>query len=233
MVYQYTQKEKIIMGLINSISNISFAPTVFLIKYYEKVLPYYIGYFSMMVSILYHIGESLDIKIFLEQLKWHELDNIGAIYAFTQMSIPLTRFRHDKNYILKKNYLSFFMVLLFQQRGPWELINTFMPLIIDFSIAIFQVIKYGMPEYNKKTLIKACIFISISLIFFFKGLDDLNDYLRIWHCLWHLSVGLSSLYLIQIQEKRFISYKEIIYIHFGLMKIEKEEYTVVDLTVTN
>ena len=58
----------------------------------------------------------------------------------------------------------------------------------------------------------------ISLIFFYKGLDDLNDYLRIWHGLWHVFIGLTSFYLIQIQEKKFIGFKEMINIYFGINK---------------
>ena len=58
----------------------------------------------------------------------------------------------------------------------------------------------------------------ISLFFFYKGLDDLNDYLRIWHALWHFFVGITSFYFMQIQEEKFISFKEIFLIYFGLYK---------------
>ena len=215
MVYQYTQFERVIMGIINSISNLPIGPTIFLIKYQKKLFSYYLGYFSMIVSIMYHLCESLDIKIILEQKKWHELDNIGAMYAFSQMSVPLTKFAYDLNYITKKNYLFFFLILFFQQRGPWELINTILPLVIDFSIAIIQIIKYGPPNFNKKIMYNAAIFMGLSLFFFYKGLDDLNDYLRIWHSLWHCSIGITSFYFLQLQEKKFISFSEIIYIYFG------------------
>ena len=233
MVYEYTNYERIIMGIINSISNLPIGPTIFLIKYQRKIFSYYLGYFSMIVSIMYHLCESLDIIIFLEQKKWHELDNIGAMYAFSQMSVPLTKFCYDLNYITKKNYLFFFLILLFQQRGPWELINTILPLVIDFSIAIIQIIIYGLPTYNKKVMFQASIFMGISLFFFYKGLDDLNDYLRIWHSLWHCFIGITSFYLLQIQEKNFISITEMIYIYFGY-KIDikdKEQDVAINLTV--
>ena len=231
MVYQYNQNERIIMALIDSLSNLPIAPTIFLIKQQKKIFSYYLGYFSMVVSMMYHLCESLDIKIFLVQLKWHELDNIGAMYAFSQMSVPLTKYYNDLDYITKKNYLFFFLILLFQQRGPWVLTNTILPLTLDFSLAIFQIIKYGLPEYNKKVMHRAFIFMSISLIFFYKGLDDLNDYLRIWHSLWHVFIGLTSFYLIQIQEKRIFGFKEIIYIYFGLQENIKDKEVEIKLTV--
>ena len=231
MVYQYTRYERIIMAIIDSISNLPIGPTIFLIKYQKKIFSYYLGYFSMIASIMYHICESLDIKIFLEQLKWHELDNIGAMYAFSQMSVPLTKLNNNLDYITKKNYIFFFTILLFQQRGPWILINTVLPLVIDFSLAIFQIIIYGLPEYNKKIMYNAGIFMTISLVFFYNGLVDLNDYLRIWHSLWHIFIGLTSFYLLQIKEKRFISIKEIILIYFGYKDDKKNKEVELKLTI--
>ena len=223
MVYQYTQKERIIMAIIDSISNLPIGPTIFLIKRQNKIFSYYMGYFSMIVSIMYHLCESLDIKIILVQKKWHELDNIGAMYAFSQMSVPLTKFNNNMNYITKKNYIIFFIILLFQQRGPWILMNTVLPLVFDFSLAIFQILIYGLPEYNKKTMYKAGIFMGISLIFFYEGLDDLNDYLRIWHSLWHIFIGITSFYLLQIQEKNYVGFKQVIFEYFQINKKLKEK----------
>ena len=215
------------MAIINCLSNLPLGPTIFLTKYHKKTFSYYMAYFSMLVSIMYHLGESLDVIILLEQLKWHELDNIGAMYAFSTLSLPLTQLCRNENYTTIKNYLSFFIILLFQQRGPWVLMNTILPLVIDFSIAIIQVYIYGMPDYNKKTLNKAGILMLISLLFFYKGLDDLNDYLRIWHSLWHISIGITSFYLLQIQEEKFISFKEIIYFYFEI----KEDITEKDVEI--
>ena len=216
MVFQYTISERIIMATFNSLSNFAILPTILLIFHQKDIFSYYIGYFAMIVSIMYHFCESLDFIIILEQLKWHELDNIGAIYSFSQMTLPLTKKFKDINYKTKKNYIFFFFLLFIQQRGPWELINTILPLIIDFSFAFFLMIRYGKPSFNKSTLQKSCLFMLISLIFFYKGLDDLNDYLRIWHALWHFFVGLTSFYFLQIQEEKFISFKEIFFIYFGI-----------------
>ena len=222
MVFKYNLLERIIMGTLNSLSNLAILPTIFLIYHQKDIFSYYIGYFSIVVSIMYHFCESLDMIIFLEQLKWHELDNIGAIYSFSQMTLPLTKKNKDFGYKTKKNYIFFFFLLFIQQRGPWELINTILPLILDFSYAFLLMIKYGKPSYNKSTLQKACLFMIISLIFFYKGLDDLNDYLRIWHALWHFFIGITSFFFLQIQEEKCISFKEIFLIYFKYDKNKKE-----------
>ena len=218
MVFQYTISERIIMGILNSLSNLAILPTILLIFHQKDIFSYYIGYFSMLVSIMYHFCESLDIVIILEQLKWHELDNIGAIYSFSQMTLPLTKKNKDLDYKTKKNYIFFFFLLFIQQRGPWELINTILPLILDFSFSFFLMFKYGKPKYNKKTIQQAFAFMLVSLFFFYKGLDDLNDYLRIWHAIWHFFIGITSFYFLQIQEEKFISFKEIFFIYYGLDK---------------
>ena len=218
MVYKYNIYEKIVMAIINSLSNFAIFPTIFLIYYQKNIFTYYVSYFSMVVSVMYHICESLDVKIFLEQLKWHELDNIGAIYSFSQMTLPLTIFNNDINYKTKKNYIFFFFLLFIQQRGPWEIINTILPLVIDFSFALISIIIHGIPYYNKSILKKACFFMCISLFLFYQGLDDLNDYLRLWHAIWHIFIGITSFYFLQIQEEKYISFKEIFLIHFGYYK---------------
>ena len=43
---------------------------------------------------------------------------------------------------------------------------------------------------------------------FVKGLDEHSDYLRIAHSLWHILIGISTFYLWQLQEKKFVSFKE-------------------------
>lgn len=224
MVFQYTITERIIMGILNSLSNLAILPTIFLIYHQKNIFSYYIGYFSMFVSAMYHFCESLDVKIILEQLKWHELDNIGAIYSFSQMTLPLCKKNNDLNFKNKKNYIFFFFLLFIQQRGPWKLINTILPIILDFSFSFILLYIYGKPTYNKSTLRKACIFMLISLFFFYKGLDDLNDYLRIWHAIWHLFIGITSFYFLQIQEEKYISFQEIFLIYFGYYKNKANSY---------
>ena len=49
----------------------------------------------------------------------------------------------------------------------------------------------------------------IAIAMFVKGLDDGNDYLRIYHSLWHVSIGVSSFYLYQLQENKVIHYYNI------------------------
>lgn len=199
MGYTYSFFEKILMTIITGSSNFGTVPGLILIKRQKRTFVYYLSLFALINSLMYHICESLDIVIYLPQLKWHELDNIGAICCLNSLIIAKTSFCFDMKHQRKMNYLSLFLALLFQKRGPWELINTILPIVIISLITIYQLIKYGVPQYYPEPLKQGFILLIPAFAMFFKGLDDGNDYLRIYHSLWHVLIGLSSYYLWQIQ----------------------------------
>ncbi len=197
------------MAIIDCFSNVSTVPGLFLMKYQGRTFTYYFSMFALITSFLYHLGESLDIVFIIPQLKWHELDNIGAMYCMNALFLSFTKFGFDIKYTEKMNYLSTIIILLFQKRGPWIIMNTFIPIIMFGMISLYQIIRYDLPKYYKKTLIKGGIFFGIAMIFFVRGLDDLNDYLRIYHSLWHIFIGIAVYYLWQIQVKDFVSFSQI------------------------
>lgn len=210
MVYNYSTPERILMAIITGSSNIATIPGLFLIKRQKRYFIYYLSIFGLINSLLYHICESLDIVIYLPQLKWHELDNIGAICCMNALIISITPFCFDLSVQRKMNYFSLFMALIFQKRGPWDLFNTIAPIIVIGLICIYQIIKYGKPQYYREGLVQGFIIFIPALAMFVKGLDDGNDYLRIYHSLWHVLIGLSTYYLWQIQYKNVYPLKSMV-----------------------
>ena len=209
MVYEYSYIERILMAITTALSNISTIPGLFLMKYHGRIFSYYFSIFGIFVSFMYHLCESLDIIIFIPQLKWHELDNIGAIYCLNNLMLSFTKIGLNIDEIEKMNYLSAFLILIIQKRGPWELINTIMPIVICGIYVIYHMMRYGIPNYYKDQLIKGGIFFCIGLVMFIRGLDDLNDYIRIYHTLWHLFIGVAFFYLWQVQYKDFVTFSKI------------------------
>lgn len=49
----------------------------------------------------------------------------------------------------------------------------------------------------------------IAFLFFYKGLDDHNDYLRFYHGLWHLFVGIFSFYVWQCKLKENYTWMDV------------------------
>ena len=210
MVYEYTYSERVLMAITTSLSNISTIPGLFLMKYQGRIFSYYFSIFGIIVSFMYHLCESLDIIIFIPQLKWHELDNIAAIYCLNNLMLSFTKLGLNIEEIEKTNYLSTIFILIIQKRGPWDLTNTIIPIILCGIYVIYHIIRYGFPDYyNRTQLIKGIIFFGIGLVMFIRGLDDLNDYIRIYHTLWHLFIGIAFYYLWQVQYKDYVSYSQL------------------------
>ena len=209
MPFEYNYKEKILMAIITGLSNISSVPITLLTYKKGNTFVFMLAVFSIITSFFYHICESLDIVIFLRQLKWHELDNIGAICSLNSLILVLTRYHEDIEKQKMLNYFSIFMALLFQERNPWDLTNTLLPIFIFLFIAIYDWIKVGRPKFNYEVLWVGGVFLVAAIAMFVKGLDDGNDYLRIYHSLWHILIGISTFFLWQLQEKEIINLKEI------------------------
>ena len=209
MVYEYSYGERVLMAVTTALSNVSTIPGLCLMKYQGRIFSYYFSIFGIIVSFMYHLCESLDIIIIIPQLKWHELDNIGAIYCLNNLMLSFTKSGLNIEEIERKNYISTLFILIIQKRGPWDLTNTIIPIALCALYVIYDLMKYGIPKYYNPQMIKGAIFFGIGLIMFIRGLDDLNDYIRIYHTLWHIFIGIAFYYLWQIQYKNFVSYSEI------------------------
>ena len=223
MVYEYTYNERILMAVTTALSNVSTIPGLCLMKYQGRIFSYYFSIFGIIVSFMYHLCESLDIIIIIPQLKWHELDNIAAIYCLNNLMLSFTNFGLNIDEMERKNYISTFLILIIQKRGPWNLSNTIIPILLCGLYVLYNLLRYGIPVYYKPQLFKGIIFFGIGIIMFIRGLDDLNDYqnffkyIRIYHTLWHIFIGIAFYYLWQIQYKNYVSYAEIY--NFALKEI--------------
>ena len=209
MVYKYTCSERVLMAITTALSNVSTIPGLVLMKYQGRLFSYYFSIFGILVSFMYHLCESLDIIIIIPQLKWHELDNIAALYCLNNLMLSFTKLGLNIEEIERKNYISTFLILVIQKRGPWNLNNTIAPIVLCGIYVLYHLIRYGIPIYYKPQLVKGLIFFGIGVIMFIRGLDDLNDYIRIYHTLWHIFIGIAFYYLWQIQYKNYVSYSEI------------------------
>ena len=215
MVYEYTRTEQILMAFITGMSNITYIPIILLCYRKKNVFIFLMAVFCMLTSILYHICESLDIIIILKQMKWHELDNICAICSLNSLILVLTHYYKDIETQNIMNYCSMFMTFVFQKRGPWDLTNTIMPIVIFILIAIANAVRNGLPKFNFDAMSYGGFYLVGAIAMFIKGLDDLNDYLRMYHSLWHVLIGLSTYYLWQLQDAVLLP----------MCRILKEEYT--------
>ncbi len=204
------------MAFITSFSNLALIPGLFMMKKRKRIFEFYIGFLAFMSSFMYHFTESLNIKIILKPGRWHKLDNISSITAFNALFINNFNFNNEQNK-LDLNFISMILVLLFQFDHFWKLKNTIIPIIICIFFMCINNYNKGNPKFEKKPMFLGFIYLVIAIIFFVLGLDDDNDYLRIYHSVWHFFIGISTFYLWQNQE-----YNEFYYFSESFMLIIKE-----------
>ena len=223
MSYAYSDNEKILMALFSAFSNFSVIPTLLLLRYTKRYFEFYFGILTFVSSFLYHFTESLEIKIILKPGRWHKLDNIGSIVVMNSLFINNLNNVTAENKI-ELNFISFLLVLVFQFDHFWKLENTIFPVLIFAVIMICNFIYCGFPKFKKNMLKKSMVIFIIALFMFAFGLDENNDYLRIYHSLWHFLGGISIFYILQMQEKENFSYFDFLSINFLKKKFLKNEF---------
>lgn len=209
MGYEYGPNERIIMAIFTGISNFAAIPGITLMIIYDRNYEFFIGMFTAITSLLYHVCESLDYEFYMEHGKWHALDNIGSICCINSLLISLMNSYGDSNKQLRLNLFSLCFVLVMQAENPWDLFNTIFPIIVFGLIVLYDYYRNGIPKYNTHSIRKGASILIVAIAMFVKGLDDQNDYLRIAHSLWHVTIGINMFYLWQIQEKESIPLKQI------------------------
>jgi hypothetical protein len=146
---------------------------------------------------MYHYCDSVDHAVLLDEGQWHRLDNIGSLLCFT---VIFTFLMHNENVDLDNfiNYSEFFLHLLLQEASPWYVPFTIVPVVWAGCRPLLKMLIYRKPNpFNRKNFTRGLFFLFVAFFCFTRGLDDDNDFLRIWHGLWHSFVGLSSFYLWQ------------------------------------
>mmetsp|Transcript_29042 Transcript_29042/g.69302 ORF Transcript_29042/g.69302 Transcript_29042/m.69302 type:complete len:245 (+) Transcript_29042:39-773(+) len=183
-------------ALVNMASNLCMLPAIVRIWQQELRWEAVSACLSVLTSLLYHLCETTGMTFFsMNDGQWHRLDNIGAVICFTNLFIYLSDIRDvAKDQYTKFSFLA--LVLILQERGPWELKHTVWPIVLSLFVPL---ISHGSvrrrPDFNYRTFVTGLGILSLAFVFFAHGLDDNNDYLRFSHALWHVFVGVSAFYL--------------------------------------
>lgn len=197
-VYGYNTFEQILMVLLTGITNFGGIPSIIIMFKMKRYFQAHIGFFTIFTSFMYHSLDSVDGELYLNAGSWHRLDNIGAITGFMMLFCNLVDHQnHELN--INLNMIALFIAILAQEKDPWNLNYTLVP--ITLSIIVFLIStrhKKRRPAYNKEMLGKGIFWILVAAVNFALGLDEFKDYLRFYHGLWHLCVGMSSFYFWQV-----------------------------------
>ena len=155
--------------------------------------------FAILTSFMYHTCQAFETRLFLSELQWHRLDNIGALgifsTIFTYLSVIDDPFFEN---ILK--YSCFYFALIVQEHSPWNEVFTFIPIMMFAMLPIISHVFYHQkaPHYDWKNFLLAFGCLGSAIPFFVAGLDDANDPFRIYHGMWHLIAGYGCVYMWRI-----------------------------------
>ncbi len=158
------------------------------------------GVATLATSLVYHVCEVANhlhcrtgpevLCLGMSDGRWHRLDNVFAIASLQLLclyvaDLPLRRSGREA-----LNWLAFFVTLVFQEKGPWVLANTILPIVPCLVLAVVRVgtgARVDMRLFSGGVL---CLVPAVAC--FWKGLDDERDYLRMWHGGWHVAINAAA-----------------------------------------
>lgn len=156
-----------------------------------------LSFFSFLGSFMYHISESLQTnELFLSELQWHRLDNIGVLCLFGCFYTYLCIIPNP-NLDLTVKMMCMILAILVQEYAPWNVVFTAAPVVLFMMmpVAVFGLYHQRKPAYDWKMFFRGFGLLGLAGPFFILGLDDHNDPCRLFHAMWHVIGSLASMYL--------------------------------------
>jgi len=207
----YTERQLGIF-LTAGITNLFCLPAVYVVWRRGLIISTYTACFTFVTSLLYHCTDALSMQnLYLTPTQWHKLDNIGTIMGLVNVLIYLMdnihyneygepESRHEAKLDRHMNYCGLGLTLIMQTKDPWDIFNTYMPILIFLAIFLVRIYR-RRPRVNKGMLYTGLGLLCLGVFFFSLGLDEEFDYYRVYHGLWHISAATSCFYLMQSVDK--------------------------------
>ena len=169
-----------------------------LIQLYRRRWTYefVISVFAVFTSFMYHFCQAFHTELYLTELQWHRLDNIGAISCFGLIFIHFCCFKRPE-VDLGMKYFSLLLAILCQERYPWRIEFTVVPIafFIAMPLVVHGLYHRARPPWDMKELAVGLMSLVVAIPFFVLGLDDDHDPFRVFHGMWHLMGGLAALHM--------------------------------------
>jgi predicted membrane channel-forming protein YqfA (hemolysin III family) len=148
------------------------------------------GLFAVMVSFMYHTCECFQSVLFLSEMHWHRLDNIGAITSVGCSCLHLACLE-SRAVLEYAQSAVLFIVIILQEAAPWDLRYTVVPVCVCVTVPIASHVlnRRRRQGLHVRRLIIGLASCAVGAVNFVIGLDDQNDPLRVFHGLFHVFIG--------------------------------------------
>ncbi|EEY61896.1 uncharacterized protein PITG_13856 [Phytophthora infestans T30-4] len=195
--------EMTMMLAVTGITNFCMFPAIYSLYRRQFVFEAFIGLFTMATSFMYHVCDSIDGPLWLTEGQWHRLDNIGSIMSFVMWSIHLMDL--GVHPVLERYVQYFFlgMVLVFQEKNPWDERNSVIPVASSFVLLLMTyAMRRRVPTYDYQQFRRGLLLLVCGILCFVRGLDDDTDPFRFFHGCWHGFVGAAAYYNFKVLPDR-------------------------------
>ena len=142
-----------------------------------------VGGSTLLVSLLYHVAEVMNnqfcyhphygrrLLLGLDDGRWHVLDNVFAILSLQLLCVHLSVLSAPLEEMLRWGGL--LITLVFQQRNPWDLTNTILP-IVPYAVLFFVRLLVARPPLQKRAFSLGVLCMVPAALFFIRGLDAIR-----------------------------------------------------------
>lgn len=158
---------------------------------FEAVL----GFATAVTSALYHVGDTTNRRFWgMNPGQWHRLDNVFAIESLN--SLVLSWMDLDMGALRDSlRWGSMALTICFQELGPWKLSCTLAPMAVMLLCYIVYLASHPRHwRYYNQNMKHGSLLMVLALFFFFWGLDERRDWLRLSHGAWHCFMGAATFY---------------------------------------
>jgi len=194
--------EQVMYVLVTAITNVAYVPVALTLLRQGRDFEAFVAFFTTLTSFMYHLCDSVQRSVWMTAGQWHRLDNIGSIMAFSCWFIYLARFR-DPRVADRVKYTFLMLILICQEKGPWDERFTFGPILTAAAIFLIRLLLFSSwmakVRWRRRTLTVGLGLLVLAVLSFIRGLDDATDPYRIFHGGWHFFGGVSSYYLWQVK----------------------------------
>ena len=195
--YSYSQGERFAMVVLTGLSNFWGIPGSYGALRRGDYYHAFLGFYTIFVSFIYHLLDSLDIRMFLfDDGHWHRLDNLGSISGMIALLVYFLDCRdRDQEELL--NLIGLFVTLICQEGYPWDVTYTFVPLLPFLFLVLRKYRRGEIRITNRVAFNKGRNYLALGVVCFIVGLNENADYLRFVHSLWHFFGYISIYYIFQ------------------------------------
>jgi len=201
--YGYNETEHYLMIGFGLMSHTFMIPLLVMTYKQKKFHKTFIIGLTFFCSIMFRMIDALELDImFLLEEEWCTLCNVGTMAGIWMLIIDLMDNRNP-DADLQLQLTSIAIALIMQEKYPFDLRYTLIPMVLYVFVVICVLLRRKrMPQYSNVKMVRKGAFLLIgALVFFYYGLDNHKDYLRISNCLWKISMSLSAFYLLQAYNK--------------------------------